>query len=110
MIKRIKKKYPKYKFIITGDALYTATPIIDICKEYHWNYIFNFKNERLKFINQSFEGNIKLFNETIIPNHYLSTNIEFNNNLINVIKYIEKKNKRSKFFYPQLTYFNTFKT
>ena len=29
MIKRIKKNYPKYKFIITGDALYTVEPIIE---------------------------------------------------------------------------------
>lgn len=26
MMKRIKKNYPKYKFIITGDALYATTP------------------------------------------------------------------------------------
>lgn len=32
MIKRIKKNYPKYKFIITGDGLYATTPIIKMCK------------------------------------------------------------------------------
>ena len=32
MIKRIKKNYPKYKFIITGDGLYATTPIIKLCK------------------------------------------------------------------------------
>ena len=30
MIKRIKKNYPKYKFIITGDALYAVESIIKI--------------------------------------------------------------------------------
>lgn len=38
MIKRIKKNYPKYKFIITGDALYATAPIIKLCKNYKWNY------------------------------------------------------------------------
>lgn len=33
MIKRIKKNYPKYKFIITGDALYAVEPIIEICEK-----------------------------------------------------------------------------
>lgn len=98
MIKRIKKNYPKYKFIITGDALYATTPIINLCKKYNWNYIFNFKPERLKEITNSFEGNILLFNETTIPYYYLSTNIEFNNNFINVIKYIEKKNSKETTF------------
>ena len=37
MIKRIKKNYPKYKFIITGDALYAVEPIIEICEKNKWN-------------------------------------------------------------------------
>ena len=94
MIKRIKKNYPKYKFIITGDALYAVTTIMNICKEYNWNFIFNLKPDRLKDVNNSFEGNIKLLNETTLPNYYLSTNIEFNNNLINVIKFIQRKNNK----------------
>ncbi len=98
MIKRIKKNYPKYNFIITGDALYATTPIINLCKKYNWNYIFNFKPDRLKFINECFEGNITLLNETSVPNYYLSTNIEFNENLVNVIKYIEKKNNKESTF------------
>ena len=39
MIKRIKKNYPKYKFIITGDGLYATSPIIKLCKKYNWYYI-----------------------------------------------------------------------
>lgn len=98
MMKRIKKNYPKYKFIITGDTLYATTPIITLVKKNKWNFIFNLKPERLKEVNRSFEGNIKLLNETTIPNYYLSTNIEFNDNLVNVIKFIEKKNKNDTTF------------
>ncbi len=98
MIKRIKQNYPKYNFIITGDALYATTPIINLCKKYKWNYIFNFKPDYLKFINECFEGNIKLQNETTFSNYYSSTNIEFNNNLINVIKFIEIKNNKETTF------------
>ena len=77
MITRIKKNYPKYNFIITGDGLYATTPIINICKKYHWFYIFNLKPERLKSINEMFEDNIKYNNETSRKNYYLSSNIEF---------------------------------
>jgi hypothetical protein len=62
MIKRIKKNYPKYKFIITGDALYSNTPIINLCKTYNWYYIFNLKPERLKEVNETFEDNINYKN------------------------------------------------
>ena len=100
MIKRIKSNYPKYKFIITGDGLYATSPIINICKKYHWLFIFNLKPDRLKDINETFEENIKLLNETNKINYFLSSNIEFKNNLINVFKYIEiKKGKTTVFRY-----------
>lgn len=94
MIKRIKSNYPKYKFIITGDGLYATTPIINICKEYRWFFIFNLKPDKLKEVNDAFEGNIKLSNETNKINYFLSSNIEFKNNLVNVFKYIENKKIR----------------
>lgn len=100
MIKRIKNNYPKQKFIITGDGLYATTPIINICNKYKWLYIFNLKPDRLKEVNDTFEGNIKLANETTLQNYYLSSNIEFKNIYINVFKYIEeKKNKTTTFRY-----------
>lgn len=91
MIKRIKKNYPKQKFIIISDGLYATTPIINLCKKCKWNYIFNLKPERLKEINETFEENIKLLNESKIENYYLSSNIDFKNNYINFFKYIETK-------------------
>lgn len=100
MVKRIKKNYPKYSFIIIGDALYATNPIINICKKYKWKYIFNLKPDRLKEINDSFEGNIQLLNETNIPNYYLSNNIKYKNNILNAFKYIEtNKNKTTIFRY-----------
>lgn len=98
MVKRIKKNYPKYIFIITGDALYATNPIINICKKYKWKYIFNLKPDRLKEINSSFEGNIKLLNETTVSNYYLSKGIKYKNNIINAFKYIETKKERSTTF------------
>lgn len=90
MAERIKKNYPKYKFIVVGDALYATTPIINICNKNKWYYIFNLKTERLKEVNSAFEGNIKFLNETSKPNYYLSTCIKFKGNTLNVFKYEEK--------------------
>ena len=98
MIKRIKKNYPKYKFIITGDALYATTPIIKLCLKYNWNYIFNLKPDRLKEINEMFEDNINYHNETSHKNYYLSNGIIFNNITLNAFKFIEYKNNKSTTF------------
>ena len=34
-----KKNYPKQKFIITADAIYCTSPMINICKLNNWDYI-----------------------------------------------------------------------
>jgi len=98
MIKRIKKNYPKQKFIITGDGLYATSPIMKLCNKYNWKFIFNLKPDRLKEVNSAFEGNIKLYNEVNIENYFLSTNIMFKKVLLNVFKYIEIKNKKETIF------------
>ena len=100
MTKRIKKNFPKYNFIITGDALYATSPIINLCNEYNWYYIFNLKPDRLKEINEIFEDNINYNNETTLKNYFLSTNIEYKNNTLSVFKFVEtKKNKVTNFRY-----------
>lgn len=98
MIKRIKKNYPKYKFIITGDGLYATTPIIKICRKYKWNYIFNLKPDRLKEINEAFEDNINYQNETTHKDYYLSTNIKYKGIVLSAFKYIETKKKKTTAF------------
>ena len=94
MAPRIKSNYPKLKFIITGDALYATNPMMDICDNYNWKYIFNLKPDRLKEVASQFEGNIKLENETILSNYYLSTNIYHKKHCLNAIKYEELQNNK----------------
>lgn len=98
MIKRIKKNFPKYKFIITGDGLYATTPIIKLCKKYNWHYIFNLKPDRLKEINETFEDNINYKNETSHENYYLSTNIKYKGIVLSAFKYTETKKKKTTIF------------
>lgn len=98
MIKRIKKNYPKYKFIITGDGLYATAPIIKLCKRYNWHYIFNLKPDRLKEINETFEDNINYKNETTHKDYYLSTNIKYKGIILSAFKYIETKKKKTTIF------------
>lgn len=98
MAKRIKKTYPKLKFIITGDALYATTPMINICKNNHWYYIFNLKKDRLKNVYEEFEDNINYENEVTKENYYLSSGIMFKENTFNVFRYVEIKDKKTTTF------------
>lgn len=100
MALRIKKNYPKMKFIITGDALYANKSMMDICKDNKWDYIFNLKKDRLKNIYEEFIDNVNYQNETSHDNYYLSTNIEYKEHIISAFKYVEiKKDKTTTFNY-----------
>ena len=98
MAPRIKKNYPKLKFVVTGDALYATTPMINICKDNKWHYIFNLKKDRLKNIYEEFEDNINYENEVSKENYFLSSNIEFKGNKVNAFRYIETKENNTTIF------------
>ena len=98
MAERIHKEYPKYRFIITGDALYACEPMINICKDNHWDYIFNFKKTRLKNAYEQFEDNLNYQNETSRENYYLSSNIQHKGCIFNALRYDEIKDDKTTSF------------
>ena len=55
LLKRIKKEHPKLLICVQGDALYATEPMMHLCREYHWEYIFTQKDTRQKVLGESFE-------------------------------------------------------
>lgn len=98
MAKRIKMNYPKQRFIITGDALYTNTSMIKICIDNHWKYIFNL-NDRLRSVFKDFNDYIECFNDTSINNYYLDKDYKYKGYLFNIIKYTETKDNKTTSFH-----------
>ena len=94
MAPRIKKEYSNLKFIITGDALYATNPMIQICNEYKWKYIFNLKKDRLKQLFNDFEDDLAYENETTEKNYFLSTKINYRTHKLNAIRYQETQKEK----------------
>ena len=40
---KIKKKFPRLPIVITADGLYVTQRVLQICKDYHWDYIIRYK-------------------------------------------------------------------
>ena len=87
MDKRIKKNFPKLKFIITGDALYAAGPFIKICLDNNWYYIFRLKSDRLKTVNQDFDGIIDIKSGSSLQNYFLVKDYEYNKYKFNIVRF-----------------------
>ena len=99
MAKRIKNNYPKQKFILTADALYCTSSMMNICKQNNWKYIFNL-NDRLKTVFKDFNDYIEYFNDCSIENYFLDKNYNYKGYVFNILKFTEiKKDKITNFHY-----------
>ena len=86
---RLKKNFPKLKFIITGDALYASGPFIKLCLDNNWDYIFRLKYDKLQTVNRDFDGIISLESGSTFNNYFLVKNYQYNEYFFNIIRYIE---------------------
>ena len=100
---RIKKNFPKLKFIITGDALYASGPFIKLCLDNKWDYIFRLKADKLKSVNEDFNGIISIDSGSIYKDYFLVKDYQYGKYKFNIVKFIEhappnKKNQKDKIF------------
>ena len=98
LAEKIKKEYPRLRIIISGDALYASKPVIDICKEKGWKYIIRFKEGSIPTLYREFKTIVKTDNESSKKNYEYVTGIDYQENKINIIKYVEGK-KNTEFVY-----------
>lgn len=50
LLSRLKKEYPRLEMCILGDGLYCVEPIMKLCREKKWKYLFNCKEGTQKNI------------------------------------------------------------
>ncbi len=98
LAEKIKKEYPRLKIIISGDALYACKPVIDICKEKGWKYIVRFKEGAIPSLYKEFETVVTKENESRKADYEYVTNLDYQEEKVNIIKYVEPK-KKTEFVY-----------
>ena len=103
MAKRLKKNYPKLKFIITADALYASGPFIKICLDNKWDYIFRLKSDKLKTVNQDFEGIISIDKGSKHNGYFLVRDYKYNDYTFNIVRYIEHQKEKSDKIFTYIT-------
>lgn len=56
LVKKIKQKFPRLPICIVADGLYVAENIMDICDDYHWNFIIRYKEGCAKSIEEEYRA------------------------------------------------------
>lgn len=98
LAEKIKKEYRKLKILISGDALYANKPVLDICKENGWKYIIRFKEGAIPSLYNEFETVVAKENESTIKDYEYVTGLDYQEEKVNIIKYIDSK-KGTEFVY-----------
>lgn len=86
---KIKKKFPRLPITIAADGLYVSRTVLQICKEYHWDYIIRYKEGSASSIAQEYRA--------LPEKETVGTDIEFQNQImfhdydVNLIYYREKR-------------------
>ena len=86
---KIKKKFPRLPIIITADGLYVTKNVLEICQEYHWDYIIRYKEGCASSIAKEYRA--------LPEKGIIGTDIEYQNKImfndfdVNLIYYREKR-------------------
>ena len=48
LAEKLKMKFPRLPICIVADGLYVSDPVIQICKDNHWDYIIRYKDYQNK--------------------------------------------------------------
>lgn len=92
LVAKIKKKFPRLPIIITADGLYVTKKVLQICQEYHWDYIIRYKEGCASSIAKEYRA--------LPEKEIIGTDIEYQNKImfndfdVNLIYCREKRIKK----------------
>ena len=86
---KIKKRFPRLPIIITADGLYVTKKVLQICKDYHWDYIIRYKEGSASSIAKEYRALPK--KETVGTDIAYQNKVMFNEFDVNLIYYCERR-------------------
>lgn len=86
---KIKKKFPRLPIVITADGLYVTQKVLQICKDYNWDYIIRYKEGSASSIAKEYRALPE--KEKVGADIEYQNEIMFKNFDVNLIYFKEKK-------------------
>ena len=85
---KIKKKYPRLPITLLADSLYASETVMDICRDNTWEFIIRYKTGSIPSIMEEYD---KIPEKGTAGHAEYINEIDYEGNLINVLKYWEEK-------------------
>ena len=52
---RIKKRFPRLPILLLADSLYASRPVMELCREYKWEFLIRYKKGSIPSIAEEYE-------------------------------------------------------
>lgn len=86
--RKLKQAFPRLPIILLADSLYASEPVMEICRENHWEFIIRYKTGSIPSITEEY-GKIR---EKGISGHAEFINdIDYNGKPVNMLRFWEEK-------------------
>jgi hypothetical protein len=85
LAEKIKKTYPRLPICILGDSFYACEPVFKCCEDYHWKYLFRFKEGRIKSIAAEF-NTIKAIEHGKEQDLFWVDEIDYKERMVNLLE------------------------
>ena len=88
LAERIKKRFPRLPILLLADSLYASNPVMELCREYKWEFLIRYKKGSIPSIAEEYEK---------IPEKGRAGKAEFVNDIdhegrqVNVLRYREEE-------------------
>ena len=92
LAEKIKKRFPRLPILISADGLYVSQKILQICKDYGWDYIIRYKEGSASSIAKEYRALPE--KETVGTDITYQNQIMFGDFDVNLIYYTEKKSDK----------------
>lgn len=99
LAKKIKQRFPRLPILLLADSLYATKTVMDVCREYKWEYLIRFKDGSIPYIAD--EWNAVPERESSVSAEYVN-GMEYEGHSANELHYKEEKIKGRK---PEVTKF-----
>ena len=95
LAERIKKRFPRLPILLLADSLYASKPVMDLCREYRWEFLIRYKDGSIPSIAEEYK---RIPEKGEAGKAEFVNDIDYEGEMVHVLRYWEEREgKRTEF-------------
>ncbi len=85
---KVKKAFPRLPIILLADSLYASEPVMELCRDNHWEFIIRYKTGSIPSITEEYE---RIPEKGTSGHAKFIDDIDYNGKPVNMLRFFEEK-------------------